>query len=168
MCFAAIPAILSVAGTAVSAAGAIAQGRQQAALAEAQAQALEQQAKAEQASSSFEAMKEARQSSLAQSSARAAVGASGLGFQGSPTAVLSANAAQSQLDLDAIRWGSTIRQNNLGTQAGISRMQGRAAKQAGMFGAAGAIVSGASQLYDPARALRLGQSPFAAGQGGLI
>ncbi|WAJ28030.1 hypothetical protein [Antarcticirhabdus aurantiaca] len=117
-------------------------------MAEAQAQAYERQTVANQRAAGYEAMQEHRRSALAQSAARAQVGASGVGFQGSPGAVLSANAEQSQLDIDAILWNSKVNTTALKTQAGISRMQGRQARQASYLGAAGAVVGGISDMYD--------------------
>lgn len=152
---------LSIAGAGMSAAGSIMQGNQQAAMAEAQAQALEQQKKAEAQASAFEQQQERRKQELQLASARAQVGASGVALAGSPTEVLTANAAQGQLDIEAIQYGSTLRQNNLGTQAGISRFQGKQAKQAGIIGAASNLVSGISNIYDPNRAVKFGRSAFA-------
>jgi hypothetical protein len=160
MCLAIAP-LLSVVGTAVSAAGAIAQGNQAAAAAEAQAKAIEQQAQAQQAADAFEASQLDRRNRLQQANARAQVGASGVGFEGSPAAVLAANAGQGQLDLEAIRFGSVLKQNNLQTQAELSRMQGRQARTAGFINAATGFIGGASQLYDPNRSIRMGQNPFA-------
>lgn len=162
MCLAAAGIIASIAGTAVSAFGAIAQGQQQQALANAQAKAQEQQAEAERRAAAFESAKEFRQQSLAQSAARAQVGASGVGFAGSPTEVLTANAGQGQLDLEAIQFGSTIRQNNLRTQADISRMQGKAAKTNSLFNAAGSIAGGVSSAFGQyQKSVSLNQNPFA-------
>jgi len=145
---------LSLIGTAVSAAGSIAQGNQAAAAAEAQAAAIEQQAEAERRASAYEALQTSRKQELQQSAARASIGASGVGFAGSPTAVLVANAGQGQLDLEAIRFGSTLKQNNLGTQADLSRMQGRQAKAAGAIGAVSSFINGATN------AVRMNQNPF--------
>lgn len=165
MCFAlgAIGAIASMAGTAASAYGAIAQGKEQGALAEAQARALERQAVANQKASAFEIDKTFREQQRAMSAARAQVGASGVGFQGSPTAVLKANAAETQLDIQAIQWGSKIDAVNMAAQAGISRMQGRAARRNSRLNAAGSIFGGVSSAYsqysDASRLARLGVAP---------
>lgn len=153
--------LVTIASAGISAAGSIMQGNQQNAMAEAQAKALEQQARAEQQASSYEQQQERRKQDLAQASARAQVGASGVAFSGSPAAVLTANAGQGQLDIEAIQYGSTLRQNNLGTQASISRFQGKQAKQAGFIGAASNLVSGLGNLYDPTRAVKFGKSAFA-------
>lgn len=152
--------LLTIASTGLSAAGSIMQGNQQAAQAEAQAKALEQQARADQQASAFEQQQERRKQELAQSAARAQVGASGVAFSGSPATVLTANAGQGQLDIEAIQYGSQLRQNNLGTQASISRFQGKQAKTAGFINAASGLVSGISNLYDPNRAVKFGNSAF--------
>lgn len=158
--------MLSVVGTAVSSVGAIVQGQQQAAMAEAQAKALEQQAQADAQATAFEQAQERRRQELLQSNARAQVGASGVGFQGSPGEVLAANAKQGQLDIAAIQYGSQLRQNNLGTQASISRFSGKQAKAAGFINAGSNLVSGLSNLYDPNRAVRFGRSAFPPAPGG--
>lgn len=152
---------LAIAGTAMSAAGAVAAGNQQAAMAEAQAKAYEQQALADQQASNYEASRERRKQELMQASARAQVGASGVGFSGSPTEVLTANAREGQLDIAAIRYGSQLRQNSLGTQADISRYSGKQAKQASYINAGSAVISGLSNLYDPQKAVKFGRSAFA-------
>lgn len=153
--------LLTAVGTGVSVAGSLMQGNQQEAMAEAQAKAYEQQAKAEQQASSFEQQQERRKQELQLSSARAQVGASGVGFAGSPSAVLSSNAGQGQLDIAAIQYGSTLRQNNLGTQASISRFQGKQAKQASIINAGSSFISGVSSLYDPKKSAKFGGSIFA-------
>jgi hypothetical protein len=153
--------MIGLLGAGLNAAGSLMQGSQQAAMAEAQAKALEQQAKADQQASAYEQQQERRKQELIQANARAQVGASGVGFAGSPTAVLTENAGRGQLDIEAIQYGSRLRQNNLGTQAEISRFQGKQAKQAGFINAASGLVSGISNLYDPNRAVKFGKSAFA-------
>jgi hypothetical protein len=109
---------------------AIAQGNQQAQMAEMQAKADEQQAQADARASAYEQQQERKKQELLQANARAQVGASGVALQGSPSAVLAANAKQGQMDIEAIRYGSQLRQSNLGTQASISRYSGQQAKTA--------------------------------------
>lgn len=147
--------MLTIAGAGINAAGSIMAGQQQAAMAEAQAKALEQQARAEQQASAYEQQQERRKQELAMSNARAQVGASGVAFTGSPTEVLAANAGQGELDIAAIQYGSSLRQNNLNTQADISRFQGSQARTAGFINAASGLVSGISNLYDPNRAVKM-------------
>ena len=154
-------AVLTIASTLISAAGSIAQGQAANAAAQAQAQALEQQAEAERKASGFEQAQTFRKQQLEMSAARASVGASGLAITGSPTEALIANVGQNQLDLQAIQFGSTIKQNNLRTQADISRMQGKQAKTASFINAGSSLISGVSSLYDPNKSVKMGQSPFA-------
>lgn len=154
-------AILGILGTVVSAAGSIVSGMQQAQMAEMQAKAYEQQAQADAQASSYEASREKHRQELAAAASRAQVGASGVAFSGSPTEVLVANAGQAELDISAIKYGSQLRQNQLGTQAAISRFSGRQARVAGFINAGSSLIGGVSNLYDPNRATRLGRSAFA-------
>lgn len=153
--------MIGLLGAGINAAGSLMQGQQQQALANAQAKAIEQQALADQQASAFEQQQERRKQELVAANARAQVGASGVAFAGSPTEVLVANAGQGQLDIEAIQYGSQLRQNNLGTQAEISRFQGKQAKQAGFINAASGFVSGISSLYDPNKSVKFGRSAFA-------
>lgn len=152
---------LGIAGTAISAFGSIAQGVQQQQMANMQAKAYEQQAQADAQASAYEAQQERRRQNLLAANARAQVGASGVALSGSPTEVLTANARQGALDIEAIRYGSQLRQNSLKTQADISRFSGKQAKTAGFINAGSNLVSGLSNLYDPNRAVKFGRSPFA-------
>jgi hypothetical protein len=145
------PATLGLIGTAVSAFGQVAAGQAANASAQAQAKAYEQQAEAERRSAAYELAQTQRQQEQEQAAARAAIGASGVGFAGSPTEVLKANRGQQQLDLDAIRYGSQLKQNSLTTQADISRMEGRNARTASFINATSTVIGGA---------VKFGQNPF--------
>lgn len=154
-------AALAVAGTGLSAAGRLIQGRQEEALAEYQARAIEQEAELDRRATGFEMAREIRKFQGFQGSAIAKAGASGVALQGSPSEALTANAAEHALDLEAIRYGSQVRTNKLKTQADISRFQGRQSRTASYIGAATNAISGLSNLYDPSRAVRFGPSRFA-------
>lgn len=154
-------ALLGLAGTAISTVGAVASGAQQQQMANMQAKAYEQQAQADGQAAAFEAAQEKRKQDLLAAQARAAVGASGVAAQGSPSEVLAANARQNQLDLKAIQYGSALRQNNLRTQADISRFSGKQAMGASIINAGSTLVSGISNLYDPKKAVKFGGSAFA-------
>jgi hypothetical protein len=140
-------AAIGLVGTAISAAGSIAQGRQAEVMANYQAKAYGQQARADAQSAAYEASQERRQQALLEANARAQVGASGVALAGSPTDVLAANARAGELDIQAIRYGSQLRQNSLRTQAAISKYQGAQAKQAGYINAASTAVSGLGSAY---------------------
>lgn len=154
------PISMGIIGAVVSGAGALIQGQQQAQMAEMQAKAYEQQAQADAQASSYEASREKHRQELAAAAARAQVGASGVAFSGSPTEVLLANAGQAELDISAIKYGSQLRQSQLGTQAAISRFSGKQARVAGFINAGSNLIGGLSNLYDPNRATRLGRSEF--------
>jgi hypothetical protein len=130
---------LGLASTAISAAGMVMQGKQAEAMSEYQAKAYGQQAAADQQASAYEASRERHKQELLQAQARAQVGASGVALQ-------------------AIRYGSQLRQNNLNTQAAIARFSGKQAKTASYIGAAGTAVSGFMSTYE--RAVQFGQNPF--------
>ena len=71
--------------------------------------------------------------------------------------MLVANAREGELDLQAIRYGSQLRQNNLNTQAAIARFSGKQAKTASYIGAAGGLVSGLYGTYE--RGVQIGAIP---------
>lgn len=152
---------IALLGIGLSVGGALMQGQQQQQMANMQAKAYEQQAQADAQASAFEQAQERKKQDLLQAQARAQVGASGVAVTGSPTEVLAANAAQNQLDLKAIQYGSQLRQNSLQTQADISRFSGKQAKTASIFKAGSNLVSGISGLYDPNKAVRFGSSALA-------
>lgn len=157
---------LALIGTALSVGGALVEGQQSRQMADYQAKAYEQQARADAQSAAFEQSQERHKQDLLLSQARAQAGASGVGIAGSPTEVLAANARQGQLDIKAIQYGSQLRQNNLTTQAAISRFSGKQAVTAGIFKAGGNLVSGLSGIYDPSKAVTFGKSAFPPAPGG--
>ncbi len=160
-------ALLGLAGTALSVGGALVEGQQSKQMADYQAKAYEQQAQAEAQSAAFEQGQERRKQDLLQAQARAQAGASGVGIAGSPAEVLAANARQGQLDLKTIQYGSQLRQNNLNTQAAISRFSGKQAVTASIFKAGSNLVSGLSGLYDPTKAVTFGKGAFPPPPGGF-
>ncbi|WP_421917376.1 hypothetical protein [Mesorhizobium sp.] len=127
-------------------------------MADYQAKAYEQQAQAEAQSAAFEQGQERRKQDLLQAQARAQAGASGVGIAGSPTEVLAASARQGQMDLDAMLYGSRLRQNNVYTQADISRFSGKQKLTASIFDAGSALVGGLSRLQDQPKAVTFGGS----------
>ena len=153
---------LGLIGAGIQAAGMIAQGRNAQTMAEYQARAYEQQAQADSQAAGYEMQRERHRQDLLAASARAQAGASGVALQGSPTEVLAANARQGELDIQAIRYGSQLRQNQLRTQAGIARFEGRQARTASYFGAAGAVAGGLANAYS--RSVQFGQSAFSRDQ----
>jgi len=140
-------------GLGLSVGGAVMEGAQQQEMANLQAKAYNQQAEADSQASAFEQAQERHKQELQQAAARAQVGASGVAVAGSPTEVMAANAKQNQLDLKAIQYGSQVRQNNLNTQAAISRYSGKQAMAAG-------IIKGATTGFTGLAKIQMSQSPF--------
>lgn len=162
MCIDPVTGFMLAAAT-VGAAGDIVEGRNQDVLAGYQAQSLNNEADAERRTSNYQAAREYDKQRYAQAEDRARIGASGVAFTGSAAEVYADNAAQGQLDLEAIRYGSTLKQQQLRTQAGVVRAQGKMAKQASYFSAAGKMLSAGFQAFGgPNAAIKSGGA-----QGGL-
>ena len=151
---------LALLGTVLSVGGALLEGQQSKQMAEYQAKAYEQQAQADAQQAAFDQGQERHKQDLLQAQARAQAGASGVGISGSPIEVLAANARQGQMDLKTIQYGSQLRQNNLNSQAAISRFSGKQAVTASIFKAGSSLVSGLSGLYDPSKAVTFGKGAF--------
>ncbi|MER8487556.1 hypothetical protein NKI51_16830 [Mesorhizobium australicum] len=143
---------LALLGTALSVGGTLVEGQQRKQTADYQARAYEQQALAEAQNTALELSRERHKQDLLQAQARAKAGASGVGIAGSPAEVLAANARQGQADLDAMLYGSRLRQNNLDGQAALSRFSGKQAVGASIFSAGSALVGGLAKIPDPTKA----------------
>jgi hypothetical protein len=178
---------LTAASTAMSAAGSIMQGQQADKMGRLQQMAYQQQAENDRVASGYEAVREFERSRAVQSQAITEVGASGVALTGSPVEALADNAVQNQLDIDAIRFGSKIRQGNLRTQGDLARITGQQRKQAGYIGAAATVLGGAARIagiagqgggssgeplnispsiasgFAPSRGVYMGGSPFGSG-----
>lgn len=152
---------LMLATTALSAVGSIMQGNQAAAAGRAQQQAYNQSADNERLASGYEATRTFEKGRRAQSAAITQVAGSGVSLAGSPTEVLADNATQTAMDIEAIQFGSTIKQNNLRTQGDLAMFQGQQKQQAGYIGAATNVASGFASLYTPRASVRMGGSAFA-------
>lgn len=102
--------------------------RQQGAVAAAQgefnAQTSEAEAAQARTTAAYEADRSRTKAGYALAADRAAIGASGLGFEGSPLEVLAFNAGQAELDAQAIRYGGEVRASSLEGQAASQRYQG--------------------------------------------
>lgn len=152
---------LMLATTALSAVGSVMQGNAAAEAGAAQQSAYYQSAENERLAAGYEATRVYDKGRRAQSAAVVQVAGSGLSLTGSPTDVLADNAIQTQMDVDAIRFGSQIKQANLRTQGDLAFMQGQQKQQAGYLGALTNVAGGLTQLYTPRASVRLGGSAFA-------
>lgn len=124
---------LAAVGAAVSAAGAIQQGQAQKKMAQYNARVAEDTAR-------YQAERQQDKVQRLMGAARVAVNKSGLAMSGSPLDVLADSAMQSELDHQAI-----LRQG--AAQAAMDRFQGSQAARAGYFGAATALLQGASKAF---------------------
>jgi hypothetical protein len=131
---AAVPMIMmavSAATTAITAVAAIQQGQAQKKMANYNARLAED-------SAHFQAGRQQDKVRRVMGAARVAVNKSGIAMSGSPLDVLADSAMQAELDRQAI-----LRQG--AAQAAMDRLGGNQAMQAGYFGAATALLSGASK-----------------------
>ncbi len=152
---------LLLATTGLQALGSIMQGNAAADAGAAQKAAYDRAAENERLSAGYEATRVSDKNRRAASAALTQVAGSGVSLTGSPTEVLADNAIQSQMDIDAIRFGSEIKQGNLRTQGDLAKMQGDQKQQAGYFGAVTSVASGLTALYTPRSSIKFGGSAFA-------
>jgi hypothetical protein len=153
-------AVATVATGAMSAVGSVMQGNAAADAGKAQKDAYYQSAENERLASGYEATRVFDKNRRAQSAALTQVAGSGVALTGSPTEVLADNAVQTQMDIDAIRFGSRIKQNNLMTQGDLALFTGEQKQQAGYIGAATTAASTLATLYTPRNSVRMGGSAF--------
>lgn len=152
---------LLIATTGLQALGSIMQGNAAADAGNAQQAAYYRAAENERLSAGYEATRVADKNKRAASAALVQIAGSGVALTGSPTEVLADNAIQSQMDIDAIRFGSSIKQENLRTQGDLAKMQGDQKQMAGYIGAATNVASGLTSLYTPRSSIKFGGSAFA-------
>ena len=151
---------LQLAGTAVSAAGQVAQGNSAQMMGQLQQQAYEQQARNTENASLFEQLQLRRKQSLIASNARAEVGASGVAFAGSPTEALVDQAGQDELDIAAIQYGSKVKGSQLRTQGSLAAWSGERQQEAGYIAGASTLLSGVGKAFAPRNSVRMGTSAF--------
>lgn len=94
--------------------------------AQAQASSLRRQARGEEQAAAFDASQFARQESATRGQARAARGASGVGFTGSALMVDEASVRQAAIQESNIRRGGRMRAQTRRREAGIAERAGRA------------------------------------------
>jgi hypothetical protein len=131
---------LLAASLGLQAVGFVAQGAQAKAAADYNARVAENAAVAERQRAEVEVGRHRRRAQLLLSSQRAAAGASGVQFEGSPLLVMAESAAEAEYDAQLIRYGGETRATNLYAQAAAERMQGRAARIGSYFGAASSLL----------------------------
>lgn len=139
--------LLTIASTAVSAAGTIAAGNAAAADAEFQAKQMEQRAAEERAASQREAAEKRNESRLLQSRQLALGAASGAGTGGSLLETMLDTEAEGELQALTSLYAGENRARGLQDSAAAARRTGRAARQGAFFRAGGTLLSGAGSAY---------------------
>ena len=144
-------------GTAVNAYGQYQAGKAQKRAYEYNAQVQEQNAKMAQEQAEYEARRQKSRTRKMLAAQRVAYNASGVvGNAGTALDTLRQTMMEGEMDRMAILYGGDVEAVNQRSQAALSRMQGKAAYKAGMFGAAGTLLSGAGQTgysYQEGKAL---------------
>lgn len=139
-------AVMSFAGTAVSALGAITGATAAKAGGEYNAMVAENAAIATRQAAQYEEDRHRERVRSILSSQRAALGASGGGLEGSALEILGQTAADAELDALAIRYSGTVEAARETSRAAASRLEGRAARSAGYLRAGGSLLTGGSKL----------------------
>ncbi len=135
-------------GTAVSAYGQYQAGKAQKRAYEYNAAIQEQNARIAREQAEYEARRQ--ESRTRKMLARQRVAYAGSGFvssAGTALDTLRQTMTEGEMDKMAILYGGDVESVNQRSQAALSRMQGKAAYKAGMFNAAGTLLSGGGQTY---------------------
>ena len=137
----------TVVGAVTSGLGALSAGQAQSDMAEYNAAVAANQAIAAQQSAAFD--EEQHRAKLAKliSTQKANAGASGIDPNtGSPLSVMADTAEQGELDALAIRYGGQVGASRATSQATLDKMQAKAARIGGYYGAGTSLLTGASRL----------------------
>lgn len=106
---------------------------------------LQRQAKEEEAAAAYEAEKKAEESARFKARQRALYAKAGVVGEGTPWKVLGETAKTLKEEEMLILHGGQVRADQLRTKAALSKMEGKAAYRAGMFGAGTSLLSGISR-----------------------
>jgi hypothetical protein len=137
----AIP-VMMLAGTAISAMGAMSQANAQVASSNFNAQINQRNATLATQQATVEAERVARQGELAQGRMRAALGASGLTVDGSALDALADSAAQAQLDVETVKYRGRLAAMGYHDNVALDRLAGRTAREQGTLRTASEVLTG--------------------------
>lgn len=138
---------MMIAGTAISAIGAIRAGQAQAAAANYNAQVAERNAFISRDQAAADEQRQRIQARRKLGAMRAAYGASGISLEGSPLDVLEDSAAEAELDALTIRYKGEIGAMGYEAEAGAQRARAQNAKTESYYNAGAALLTGASNYY---------------------
>lgn len=137
----AIP-VMMLAGTAISAVGAVSQANAQSAAAGYNAQLNQRNAVIAKQQTDAEVAQITRQSELAQGRMLAGFGASGLTTDGSALDALADSAAQAQLDIETVKYRGNLKAMGYHDNARLDEMAGDTAEKQGVLRAASEVLTG--------------------------
>lgn len=137
----AIP-VMMLAGTALSAMGAMSQANARVASSEFNAQINQRNATIATQQATAEAARVARQGELSLGRQRAALGASGLTVEDSALDFLADSAAQAQLDIETVKYRGTLEAMGYHENAALDRMGARTAREQGYLQTASEVLTG--------------------------
>ena len=138
--------MMAIASTAMKVVGQIQQGAMAQSMHEYNAQVQEIEAQNAQNASEYEERLHRERGKRLLSSQRTDIAASGLGLEGSSLLAIEESAVEIEKDALAIRYSGSVAAARARSQAAADRMQGRAAKTAGMWGAGKSLLTGASKI----------------------
>lgn len=141
----------------VGAAGTLQAGAAQAEAAEFNARVSEQEAQRARQAAAFEEQRLRDAARRVAGAQRAAIGASGIGFEGSPLLVMADTAEEAELDALAIRFSGSTAEARAKSQAALDRLQARQARTAGFFQAGASILGGATGIAKTLEPPKLGK-----------
>lgn len=141
-----LPALAALAGAVVSGIGAAQQAKAQQASLNAQAAMQKREQIVESNTAKYEADRTQDKVDRTLGAARAGFVASGVGLSGSAADVLDDTATEGGLDIAAIRWNSKLRQDKLGYEAKISKMNAAAAGRAATLGFIAPVIGGVAKF----------------------
>ncbi|MDJ0513016.1 MAG: hypothetical protein QNJ62_06200 [Methyloceanibacter sp.] len=141
MCVPAVGLVLGAVGAVASAAGSVIAGQQQARALERQADFEQEQARLEREKGEFDATREDERARRLLGLQRASYLAAGVSLEGSPGEIIEETAEDTQLDIEAIRFGAERNARNFEQRAEQSRAQASQARTAGYIGAISPIVN---------------------------
>lgn len=138
----------TVAGAAISAVGAVQQGRAANTQAKFQSEVLQQQAQRDREKAAADETAFRRNQSRVLASRRAALGASGVDqATGSPLLVSEDFASEVELQARRIRSGGELQATRAEQQAGLQRFAGKAAQRGGFVRGGSLLISGAGKAF---------------------
>lgn len=138
---------MMVASAAISAAGAISQGRAANQAAKFRARQLEQQGERDRQLAALQANDLRDAESRTQASLRARVGGGGTTLEGTPLAILSDLAGETELQARRVAVGGETAANRAQGEAALRRFEGKNAQRAGVIKAGSSLLTSASSGF---------------------